>query len=157
LVFPCNIDGDGHPEIIIADNYKLYVLNRDRSRFPGWTNGVNIDNQILTSSPVVADIDGDGQMEIFLISTSLLNILYGFHFDGTPIVNFPKHLPSRVLTSLPFSPVIGDFNSNGLIDLFFLDNSPGNKMYFWEFSGQAMLSVLAWSMFQHDPQHTGRY
>ncbi|HGJ65295.1 TPA: T9SS type A sorting domain-containing protein [bacterium] len=66
-----DINGDGNNEIIIASNTGLgytglvYALNRFGkkidSRFP-----IAVDGNITTSSPAIADLDGDGDIEIIV-------------------------------------------------------------------------------------------
>ena len=155
-----DLDGDLYPEIIIADNFKLYVLNRNGTPFPGWSGGRQLPNDNRQVPVTVADLDGDGRKEILLVSPGMPpTTVYGFRFNGTTMPNFPKQLPSVITASLyPFSLAIGDFNGNGVIDAFMLDNSEDGYMYLWEFSGPASPQALSqWPQFHHDPQHTGLY
>jgi len=141
-----DIDGNGDLEIAFGTyNNSIVVLNHDGTPFQGWPVLTGI---VIDGSPILVDIDGNGTMEIIISSGGRL---FGFYQNGAPIRNFPKFMISTSYSS----PAAGDFNGNGLIDLFVIDYE-GN-MYFWEFTGLAISSALQWPMFHHDPQHTGKY
>ena len=57
-----DLDGDGHPEIVVPDlSGELWALRRDGHPLGGWP--FDVEGWAL-SSPVVADLDGDGTPEI---------------------------------------------------------------------------------------------
>ena len=65
-----DLTGDGRPEVILAlSDGKLYVFGADGNLLPGWPVSIGdaadtYGNHVFDSSPVVADLDGDGQLEI---------------------------------------------------------------------------------------------
>ncbi len=90
-----DIDGDGFNEIVIGDgetygsDARVYAIRGDGSIQPGWPvsisafapDGTPIVGQGTPESPVLADVDGDGAMEIAIGSfTSRFHLLRG---DGT--------------------------------------------------------------------------
>jgi len=57
-----DVDGDGHPEVIVPDlSGELWLLHADGRPAGGWPFDVE---GYAVSSPVVADLDGDGTPEI---------------------------------------------------------------------------------------------
>lgn len=88
-----DIDGDGQPEVVIAlADGKLYALSAAGARKPGWPaslgdNADQYESQIVNSSPVLADLDGDGAREIVVGSTD--KRLYVFNGDGTLRWSYP--------------------------------------------------------------------
>jgi len=72
-----DIDNDGFQEIIISAPanhvHKVYAFNHDATLVPGWPKSVGIDDMIANSgqfpqrsTPVITDIDNDGQIDIVL-------------------------------------------------------------------------------------------
>jgi len=115
-----DIDGDGWNEVIVPigtvpqemQNGGMVVLTHDGKLMPGWpqltfdkanftyTNGIS-------TSPAVTDLDGDGKLEI--IASSFDNRIYAWHYDGTWVAGWPKHVFDTVWSS----PVVGDIDRDG--------------------------------------------
>lgn len=55
------VDTHAEPAFGTPDGGGLYVLNADGSDFPGWPRFID---QVIYSSPAIADLDGDGSLEI---------------------------------------------------------------------------------------------
>ena len=159
-----DVDGNGDLEIVftsfdIAGGHTLYVLNHDGTTVSGWPVHLNGYTASVgggwdpPTSPVLVDIDGDGSMDILVVTSRLVENqgkLFGFTANGIPLPNFPKPLKS-----LASAPVAGKIDADNLLDVFLIDNT--GLMYLWEFNGPATSSALQWPMFHHDPQRTGKY
>ena len=82
-----DLDGDGHPEVVVPlTDGRLYAFNADGTPRPGWPISLGelhdaYDSQILNSSPRLADLNGDGSLEIVVGSTN--GTLYVFGADGS--------------------------------------------------------------------------
>jgi hypothetical protein len=111
-----DIDRDGSDEMVAAiDGAGLYYYEPNagihRVRLPG----------SRFSSPVLADIDGDGTLETALRDESRLYLFSGF---GVPVSGWPRAIDEAVvghedLVSVP-SPVVDDIDGNGTQDIMFL-------------------------------------
>jgi len=82
-----NLDGDPAPEIVVPlSNGKLYAFHADGSPLAGWPVSLgdvaeNYNNQVINSSPIIADLDGSGGPEIIVGSYD--KGLYAYHSDGS--------------------------------------------------------------------------
>jgi MYXO-CTERM domain-containing protein len=115
-----DIDGDGKPEIVVGttENYQdvgdLYAVAHDGTMVPGWpvqlpTIDVLPDIGVgLPSSPAMADIDGDGKVEVAMPGVATQPNMYGS--DGTVIATFDDgtYGSSSTVTDNPSAPVIAD-------------------------------------------------
>lgn len=108
-----DIDGDGIDEIFTDDNDAtsatwLVAHRADGSVLPGWP--VTIPPHSGASyprSPVIADLDGDGKVEIITVDN---DAVVAYHLDGTMVDGFPTEIPTGVLSSLAVGDVDGDGN-----------------------------------------------
>jgi len=116
---------------------------------------------------VIADLDGDGDAEAFLDSTTWMHHglasgvahVYGIAYDP-PTGAFERIWTKSVTTVSGYedyffsAPVLGDLDRNGSVDLFVA--SPlytGTHLMAWELPSTGAASV-AWSMYGHDARHT---
>lgn len=114
-----DIDGDGDPEVVCykAGNSDIYVLD-------GITGALELTIDALdpmyvqTAGPVIADTDGDGFGEIYVI-TQGGPVLKCFEHDGTF-----KFASTVTVTNKEESPAIADFNGDGLAEIYV-----GNKIF----------------------------
>jgi hypothetical protein len=111
-----DVTGDGNLELVqltggIPNNGRAYVIDKDGNVKPGWP--VSISNNWLLSAPALADLDGNGQMEI-IFGVRTVNEIHVLKADGT---NFSDNWPV-VLSSIPgFTPSVGDINNDGEMNI----------------------------------------
>jgi len=114
-----DLDNDGRSEVIIpcADG-KLYCWRYDGSEFIDGdenplTTGVFADlvDQYIYSSPAVADIDGDGSLEI--LQAAAHESLYCFEVDGTRTPGWPVNVETKAYSS----PAVGDVDGDGDLEI----------------------------------------
>jgi hypothetical protein len=142
-----DIDGDGKDEIIHLEKTShtgpsrstLKVFNGDGSMVPGFPYGAGVLKG-TTSSPVVADLDNNGDLEIIAVTEDRVDVV---NHDGSVFTGWPKFL-----TSLPGSgsgvrdfmscPAVGDLNGDGLPEIVvgWLDG----LVYAWTGAGGTLLS-----------------
>ena len=121
---------DGTPEVVAADlEGKVYAWRADGRRLwtresdPNWSGRPlkpfvperhgkrNRVQHGFLASPVLADLDGDGRLEV--IAAAMDRHLYAWHADGSPVDGFPTIVvdPSKVASIDPRSHRV-DFNAN---------------------------------------------
>jgi hypothetical protein len=90
-----DVTGDGNIEIVqvtggVPNNGRIYLIDNSGDVLPGWP--VNFNNNWILCSPALADIDGDGKLEIF-VNERLNNLLHILKYDGSSISdNWPIEL-----------------------------------------------------------------
>lgn len=166
-----DLDNDGDLEIIIGTGYDgmsepnqcpptcygaIYAWHHSGnsvSGFPMWPRDYMSKNGFVRSSPTVADVDGDGQLEI----------LFSMNWDV--IVVGPNGQQENILHtawSLFSSPAIGDLDNDGRTDMIIGGSASGDSargyVYAFTFGNNSYNPVLQpWPMFHRDSRHTGRY
>jgi len=87
-----DLDGDGAPEIVYGSYNSLYVFRADGSLLPGWPYNVSTRHGANFSyqSPALADLDGDGRLEIVTACHQSGSGCYVFRADGTLLTGWPK-------------------------------------------------------------------
>jgi len=111
------LDGDGKLDIILGtvrvhavdESCFVYVFSDDGNVRPGWPQ-VSTGGQ-FESSPVVGDIDGDGEVEIVLGCTD--NRIYAFNTDGTRVHGWPRFVIHEVFAT----PAICDVDNDGDVEV----------------------------------------
>lgn len=110
-----DVDNDGSPEIVVAaydqsNNDFLYCWDSEGNDEDGWPVRVPY---CRLSSPALGDVDGGGDLEIFIgglqISPQWVEILFAFRHDGQPLENWPVELPHEgAVGNINSSPVIAE-------------------------------------------------
>ncbi len=128
-----DVTGDGHPEVVvftggIPNNGRVYLFDATGNVMPGYPLSYN--NQWILSAPVVADLDGDGQMEI-IFGIRTVNELHVIKADGTPLnENWPV-----TLSAIPaFTPSVGDLDGNGQLEI--IASGSNGMLYAFDLDGQ---------------------
>jgi hypothetical protein len=99
------------------------------------------------ASPAVADLDGDGRLEILIGAED--RRLYAFHFDGTPVSGFPIEIGAEARST----PAVWDLDQDGATDIVFAGWD--RAVHAWRYPGTFLSSGMAWPMFHHDNWRTG--
>jgi subtilisin family serine protease len=173
-----DLDGDKKLEIVFLapDFYsgntgrevKLYALHYDGSPLSGWPKLLGRDNSdyqgagtpsdgiIGRSTPVLADLNKDGQMEIILLlerseGNNARVEVHIYKADGNELFGWPKEIPVTLAFTGQFgapltSPVVGDLDGNGELEIIvaishqFLAKTPDYndsfaELYAWQKDG----------------------
>lgn len=135
-----DIDGDGTLEILQAGmDQQLYVFDHQGVLVPGWPVKVQdfADPDLvgketrITSSPSIADLDGDGAVEIVLGTAQTAGselggygLLYALSEDGALRPGFPVEIFAGFAGALPYigegvmsSPAIADIDGDGRMEI----------------------------------------
>ena len=146
-----DIDADGLPELLFGASNKVYALNGDASLLSGWPIEMEDD---VWASPALADMNGDGHIDIVVATLNKPFKLYAFDHNGMPLKGWPLDAGSSG-GHLMHTPLIGDIDQDGNLNLVVV--SPDTKVYAWDLPYPCSADKIEWGMFQHDIKHTGVY
>ena len=117
-----SLDGPGGPlSIVVPTTSRLYVLNANGTTRAGFPVTLTLGGTSKTPSPALADMDGDGSLDIVQASTN--GGLYVFKGNGaiayTPSLVPWSNVRYSTLTSgaSECSPVVADINGDGHPDI----------------------------------------
>jgi hypothetical protein len=131
-----DLDGDGKPEIVVATRGgELWAYHGDGTVLPGFPISIDTSGHPMEdpshivdigffSSPVLADLDGDGKRDIVLGAFD--GKVYAFHADGTPLAGWPVllHDPAATINDgdvqaqrILATAAIGDIDKDGHPDV----------------------------------------
>jgi hypothetical protein len=114
---------------------------------PGWS-AVQLGAAAATeASPAVADLDGDGTLEVLIGGED--RRLHAFRFDGTPVNGFPIETGAEVRGT----PAVWDLDGDGRTEIVVAGWE--GKVHAWRYPGSFVASGMAWPMFHHDNWRTG--
>ena len=127
-----DVNNDGLYEIVFgvrrATN-NLYLINNQGVCLPGWPKSVS---GMMIGSPVLADIDEDDSLEIFI--WTLYSDIYAFHHDGTGVYSADgllKNMPGIAFGTL----AIGDINRDGDMEIVCCGGSGSDSLFVWDRHG----------------------
>ncbi|MCP4901438.1 MAG: hypothetical protein GY906_31110 [bacterium] len=127
-----DLDGDGDLEIL-AGSYdgNLYIVHHDGSSFSsGGFFWPKLTTGALQTSPAVADIDGDGDLEIVVGSHD--GFVYAWEQNGTDVAgSWPVAIGDRIISS----PAIGDIDNDASHDLEIVHGADDGRIYAWNHDG----------------------
>ena len=140
-----DMEGLGQKDIVINTTDGLVkVFRPNGSLMSQWTNvRYSYTAKASESSPVVADIDGDGQNEV-IVGGEDAN-LYAFDNDGSLMAGFPIHLNGEVRGT----PLVWDVDHDNLTEI--LVSCWDKNVYMWDYPGAfSPNGAPAWAMWRHD-------
>lgn len=135
-----DITGDGVPEIICESYLSLYAMDNTGNILPGFPFNLPSGVTNSYSSPVLADVDGDGSREIIFGSQAdngqgYVHILKN---DGTVYPGWPKITGNWVYTP----PSVGYIDNDNILDIVVgdqvLSTTPVDYVYAWNANGTAL-------------------
>ncbi len=147
-----DIDGDGRLDIVLAHHStvplesRLYVVDYEGNDLPGWP--VVYATTFSTCSPVVADIDGDGYLDIVMGDEG--GLIYGFDRHGNPLAGFPIATKDAVRAT----PFITDVDGDGDEDM--VVQSWDQNLYVYDFDGAHVPGSGQWPTVHANLHRNGR-
>ncbi len=131
-----DLDGDGSLEIVlntggVPNAGRVYLMDNLGNDFAGWP--LNFDNHWMINAPAVADLDGDGILDIITGErvASAQGFIHAIKMDGTPV---NANWPVEVAATPAFTPSIADMDNDGNLDVVIAASSAG--MYIFDNQGQ---------------------
>ncbi len=127
-----DINNDGLPDIFLAGNMvssRLY-LNKGNMRFADITKSAGVTTNRWCTGVTMVDINNDGYLDIYVsvsgppwsTAASRANLLFINNGDGTFTESAAKY--GIADTGFTTQAVFLDYNGDGYLDLFLLENSP---------------------------------
>jgi PKD repeat protein len=156
-----DIDGDGYLDVAVGDQVlsgspadKVYAWDRFGNDLEGWpTAPMNaINNQII-----LADLDGDDQVELMWDDNTNAGIYLGYNHDGTPMSGWPLTVTASTFFMNPF---VTDINNDGIMDISGASsNLSTNDLYFYLWNTNLSLNPekSPLTMLQYNVRHDGVY
>ena len=147
-----DMNNDGFNDIVVAGtDGKIYVFDRNGALFPGFVNtrySAITDGYASESSPVVADINGDGLPDIVMGDEN--GVLNGISGTGQELPGFPIQLGGEVRGV----PALCDCDNDGMSEI--VVSSWDKKTYVWDYDFPfSPNGPPPWPQFHHDARRTG--
>ena len=125
-------DNDGfHDLLVVREEGNILYRNSGKGTFENVTEKAKLTDKSgdksLTNIPLFVDLDHDGDLDLFLGKTSA-NKVYRNNSDGTFLEQAAKMGFSGANEDTRDA-VFGDFDEDGDIDLFMVNENAGNKLY----------------------------
>jgi FlgD Ig-like domain len=123
------------------------VLNSQGQTLPGWP--IIAGGFTSESSPIVADVSGDGVPDILFGNEG--GLLYGWTWTGQNVAGFPLTVNDFIRSV----PTADDVDGDGSIDLVLMGWD--QNLYIWDFAAPYNKAAAQWPMLKHDMQRSGLY
>ncbi len=162
-----DLDNDSLPELVCVfsalDGGEVYVWHGDGTPFLasefGRKDGFFAGTTSSLSNPLIVDVDNDGELEIISRGGALFlgkpERLLAWNLDASPVVGWPIYTYADLgeVTYATHTPVTGDFDNDGLLEMFM--GSSDARLYMWNLPTPAVAEAIAWGSFMHDKRNTG--
>jgi hypothetical protein len=152
-----NLDGDAQLEVVFAGHAgKIYAFNHNGTGFTQPSGvfaipdpGAPIQKQWMTATPIIADVDGDGDFEIFIGNHN--GNFYGYHHNGTLMAGFPFHTNLEIHATA----AAGDLDGNGDFEVAFA--SYDGSVNVIDFTGPVTAAAMPWPTLGQNNARTSVY
>jgi hypothetical protein len=153
-----DVDGNGGLDVVVADaNGWIYAWEGSTGvSLPGWPvqteAGVKgTTGYTIRCGPTLADIDGDGFVEILVGDEG--GRIHGYNHDGSLLAGFPIRTNGYIRGSIG----AWDLDGDGLFEFFAM--SQDTNIYVWKYSGAFSTDPnrVPWPFFKHDARRTSYF
>jgi hypothetical protein len=142
-----DLDGDGIAEVVwVSDNDFLYAVHQNGTAYPGFPVAFTANDAaegLSCPSPALADVNGDGKLEIVAVSTvtpvscyvKVISTNTSNGTSGQTLSGWPQWVPGNSESS----PVVGDIDGDNVPDIVYGigggNESTPNNLYAWKANG----------------------
>jgi M6 family metalloprotease-like protein len=147
-----DIDQDGYLEIILTSSDKVYAYNFNgalMSDFPVTLSLPGGTTDLIESSPIIGDADGDGYPDI-IVGTKDGRIV-ACNKNGRMVDGFPLPVGGQVSSS----PVMVNLDKDSDAEL--LVAADDGFVYAWDLPGEYDEENVPWAMYGYDAGHTNYF
>ena len=147
-----DIDKDGYLEIIVAASDKIFAYNFNGtlvSNFPVTISHPGGITDLIDSSPILGDVDGDGYPDI-IVGTKNKQVL-AYNKDGKMVDGFPLPVGGAVTSSPILMNLDKDVNPELLVA------SDDGFIYAWDLPGEYKKENFPWVMYGYNAGHTNYF
>ncbi len=162
-----DIDNDGKLDIIVGSAYMSDLAVFDhlgntifrtlppvKEGFSGLTKLI-VDNQTnVAPSPLVVDVDGDGELEILQAANHQTEI-YAYNLDGSIVNAWPKQFTTVDYYGPQSSPIVSDLDNDGVKEII-LGTSDG-YIFVWKLKPSPLENSAPWPSHLGNSKNTGEY
>ncbi|MGB2698340.1 MAG: FG-GAP-like repeat-containing protein, partial [Candidatus Zixiibacteriota bacterium] len=163
-----DLDGDGTLEIVVtlwAGGAFVLAWHQDGTPLDPEGDHFLVRGICGTfGSPVLADINGDDNVEIivrggfnfsyepFACWNANPERIHAFDYNGDSVPGFPLYVSSEAceFTTTPYTPVIGDLDKDGKLDMVLCTDEPNFQLIFWELDADYDSTKTPWPKNMHD-------
>lgn len=163
-----DLDGNGGLDVTIGcgnmddgDCYDLYAWRGNGAALSGFPTQPSTTHALPTLlstalSPVVADLDGNGQMDILMTGHNSPGVTV-IRANGQPDPDKSRG-QSSPLDGLYAPATVADVDNDGLLETIIVGEAGGQAaLYIWDETGPATAAAMPWPMHRHDNRRTGNY
>ncbi len=147
-----DIDKNGYLEIILCSSDKIFAYNFNGALmgdFPVKLSLPGGSTDLIGSSPILGDADGDGYPDIVLGAKD--GRIVACNRDGRMVVGFPLPVGGPVTSS----PLLLNLDRDGDAEL--LVACDDGFIYAWDLPGQDTEESMPWPMYGYDAGHTSYF
>ena len=115
-----DLDNNGTKEMVVATSvFQVHALDKDLNSPPGWPVGANM-NQDLDSSPALADMDGDGFLDVLINGGNGTPYIYrGHNGQLMPGWGFVLYTGGGQKVQISSSPSVGNLDADPELEVVF--------------------------------------